>query len=90
MKPVRLLLAALSLAALAACGTESITGPGAPSARRSVTPADPAASQEGSVQSTTGGTTCDGTVVVTTDPSGNSVVTCETTTKGGGYMGSGG
>jgi predicted small lipoprotein YifL len=81
MKTVRLLLAALSLATLAACGTESITGPGAPDARRSVTPADPGTS--------TTQTTCQGTVVVTTDASGNTITTCTTETRGGPVVGSG-
>jgi hypothetical protein len=89
MKTVRLLLAALSLATLTACGTETITGPVAPSARHDVLPGDPTEPEEPFIQS--GGTTCDGTLVVTTDASGNTIVTCEAaTTKGGGYMGSGG
>jgi predicted small lipoprotein YifL len=90
MKTVRLLLAALSLAALAACGTQSIIGPEAPGARRDVTPVDPATITETTIQSTPPGTTCEGTVVVTTDAYGNTIVTCQTDTRAGGYMGSGG
>jgi uncharacterized lipoprotein YbaY len=81
MKTVRLLLAALSLATLAACGTESVTGPGAPEARRDATPA---ATGTSTTQST-----CQGTVVLTTDSSGNVIATCTTETRGGPVVGSG-
>ncbi len=93
MKTVRLLLAAISLATLAACGTQSITAPEG-GAHRDVTPIDatitvPPITPDGTILSTPG-TTCEGTVVVTTDANGNVVVTCQTDTRGGGYMGSGG
>ncbi|HEX8831938.1 MAG TPA: hypothetical protein VF705_12270 [Longimicrobium sp.] len=78
MKTVRLLLAALSLATLAACGN-TITGPGAPEARRDTAPGT----------STTQSTTCQGTVVVTTDAAGNTIATCTTDTRGGPVVGSG-
>jgi len=84
MKTVRLLLATLSLAALAACGTESITGPGsqAPGARRSVVPILPDTVTIESTTSTGTGSTCQGTLVVTTDASGNVTTTCTTDTRG--------
>jgi predicted small lipoprotein YifL len=88
MKTFRLLLATFSLAALAACGTESITGPGshAPGARRNVTPVEGDTTTTQSTSSSGTGTTCDGTVVVTTDPSGNVTVSC---TARGPVVGSG-
>lgn len=91
MKTVRLLLATLSLAALAACGTDTITGPGsrAPGARHNEAPilSDTAAIQ--SPTSTGSATECEGTVVVTTDSSGNVVSTCTTAETRGPVVGSG-
>lgn len=86
---VRLLLATLSLTALAACGTESITGPAshAPGARRSL---DPVVSDTTESTTSTGDETiCEGTVVVTTDSSGNVTTTCTTTDSRGPVVGSG-
>ena len=96
MKTARILLAVLSLAALAACGNDSITAPGtmAPGgARHETAPATGDATttdDSGSGTVTEEGTsTCDGTVVVSTDPSGNTTTTCVTDEKGG-VLGSGG
>lgn len=80
MKTTRLLLATLSLAALAACGTESLTSPSPENARQQAAPS-------------TGGSSIQSTgacaqVVVTTDVSGNLVETCATNERGPG-MGSG-
>ncbi|HEX8361374.1 MAG TPA: hypothetical protein VF613_14770 [Longimicrobium sp.] len=83
MKTVRLLLAALSLATLAACGTQSVTGPDA-GARRGVTTTT-APSTGTTIQSATS-TTCEGTLVVSTDASGAAITTC---TARGPVVGSG-
>lgn len=83
MKTARILLAALALASLAACGTESITGPAVPAAARYETTPD------GDADDTVSGTpsgdtvqTCTGTIVTTTDAHGNTVVTCVTLDRG--------
>ena len=82
MKTARLLLAALSLATLAACGTEPLTGSSPEKARRAITPG-------------TGGTTtqsapaCAGTLVITIDQYGNAVETCVINDRGP-LVGSGG
>ena len=89
MKTARLLLAALSLATLAACGTESITEPAtrAPgSARQELTPSTPEATTSGD---TGPGQSCNGIISVTTDPSGVTVETCLSVDRGP-FVGSGG
>lgn len=75
MKTARILLAALTLATLAACGTESLTGPAVPGAARFETTTaggDDTISADGD----TAVQTCSGTVVTSTDASGNTVETC--------------
>ena len=91
MKTARILLAALTLATLAACGTESLTGPAAPGAARFETTPAPS-TEEGDTVSGDGETpvqVCNGTVVVTTDASGNTVTTCVASDRGP-QLGSGG
>jgi hypothetical protein len=97
MKTARILLAVLSLAALGACGNESITAPGsmAPGGARHETAPAPAA--DTTTDDSSGGTAttgetppCAGTLVVTTDPSGNVKTTCVTGGDKGGLLGSGG
>lgn len=91
MKTARILLAALTLATLAACGTESLTGPAVPGAARfETTPApDGEDTINGDGDGDTGVRTCSGTVVITTDASGNTVTTCVVTGRGP-QVGSGG
>lgn len=96
MKTVRLLFSVLSLAALGACGNDSITAPGsmAPGGARHETA--PAPGDDGTTDDSDGGTVteetppCAGTVVVTTDSSGNVTYTCVATPPRGGQLGSGG
>lgn len=89
MKTARILLAALTLATLAACGTEVPTGPTVPGAARfetaPATEEDATVSGDGEepVQ------TCTGTVVVTTDSSGNTTTECVVYDRGP-QVGSGG
>lgn len=97
MKTARILLAVLSLAALSACGNESITAPGAltpGSARHETAPApgDDTTTDDAGAGTVTEGETppCAGTLVVTTDPSGNTKTTCVTGGDRGGLLGSGG
>jgi hypothetical protein len=96
MKTARILLAVLSLAALAACGNESITAPGTMtpgSARHQTAPApgNDSTSESGSGTATAGETpSCTGTIVVTTDSSGNIIYTCVAAPPKGGQLGSGG
>lgn len=78
MKTARLFFAVLSLATLAACGTDSITAPDA--ARQGRTPAPPTATTSNDVglpvmppEASTG---------IITDPSGVTVETCVTTGRG--------
>ena len=97
MKTARILLAVLSLAALGACGNDSITAPG------SMAPGDPryetapAPGNDATTDDSGGETvtneeppTCAGTIVVTTDASGNVTYTCVTSPPRGGQYGSGG
>jgi hypothetical protein len=98
MKTARILLAVLSLAALGACGNDSITAPAsmAPGgARYETAPAtgDDATNDDSGGATVTEGETpppCAGTLVVTTDPSGNVTTTCVTSGDKGGVLGSGG
>jgi len=97
MKTARILLAVFSLAALAACGNDSITGSMAPGgARYDTAPApgnDGTTDDSGDDTITSGETpppTCPGTVVVTTDPSGNVTTACVAGDGKGGVLGSGG
>ncbi len=97
MKTARILLAVLSLAALSACGNESITAPGdltPGSARHEAAPApgdDTTTDDSGSGTATAGEIPpCAGTIVVTTDSSGNVTYTCVTNPPRGGQYGSGG
>ena len=96
MKTARILLAVLSLAALAACGNDSITGSLAPGGVRHDT-APATGNGETTEDSSAGSITedsppppCSGTIVVTTDASGNVTYTCVTTPPRGGQYGSGG
>lgn len=79
MKTARLLLATLSLATLAACGTESITEP-----TRIAPPRAPAANGEAPPPPP-----CNGTIVVTTDSDGRTTQTC-VLPQPGPLVGSGG
>jgi hypothetical protein len=98
MKTARILLAVISLAALAACGNDSITAPGsmAPGGARHETA--PAPGDDATIDDSIGGgvtsegppSVCDGTVVTTTDSSGNVTTTCVTAAEKGGTYGSGG
>jgi hypothetical protein len=95
MKTARILLAVLSLAALAACGNDSITGSPAPGGvRHDTAPAtvsnDTTEDSGGSITEETPPPPCPGTVVITTDPSGNVTTTCVTGDGRGGVLGSGG
>ena len=92
MKTARILLAVLSLAA---CGNDSITGSPAPGAvRHDIAPAtvsnDTTEDSGGSITEETPPPPCPGTVVITTDPSGNVTTTCVTGDGRGGVLGSGG
>lgn len=89
MKTARILLAALTLATLAACGTESLTGPAVPGAARFETTPAPEGEATVNGDGDTGVRACSGTVVVTTDSSGNTVTTCVTSDRGP-QLGSGG
>lgn len=81
MKTPRILLAVLTLATLAACGTESVTGPAVPGAARFETTT--AESEDTiSADGDTEAQTCSGTIVVTTDASGNKVETCVVSDRG--------
>lgn len=96
MKTARIILAVLSLAALGACGNDSITGSMAPGGARHETA--PATEDGGTIDGSTDatlsgdGTTdvCDGTLVQTVDSSGNVITTCVTDDEKGGQYGSGG
>ncbi|HEX8392155.1 MAG TPA: hypothetical protein VF665_07380 [Longimicrobium sp.] len=96
MKTARILLAVISLAALAACGNDSITGSPAPGGvRHDTAPATVSNdstedSGAGSITEETPPPPCSGTLVVTTDPSGNVTTTCVTGDGKGGLLGSGG
>ncbi|HEX8450676.1 MAG TPA: hypothetical protein VF647_01200 [Longimicrobium sp.] len=96
MKTARILLAVISLAALAACGNESITGSPAPGAvRHDTAPAtvnDDTTGDSGAdaITEDTPPPPCAGTIVITTDASGNITYTCVTTPPRGGQYGSGG
>lgn len=95
MKTARTLFAVISLAALAACGNDSITAPGtmAPGgARHETAPAPGPIDDSAGAGVTSEGTApvCNGTVVTTTDPSGNVTTTCVTAAEKGGTFGSGG
>ncbi|HEX8211835.1 MAG TPA: hypothetical protein VF584_16790 [Longimicrobium sp.] len=96
MKTARILLAVLSLAALAACGNDSITGSLAPGGPRHDTAPETGDagttedSDDGTVSEETPPPPCPGTVVVTTDPSGNVTTTCVAGDGKGGVLGSGG
>lgn len=89
MKTARILLAALTLATLAACGTESLTGPAVPGAARFETTPAPESEDTVNGDGDTGVRTCSGTVVITTDASGNTVTTCVISDRGP-QVGSGG
>lgn len=96
MKTARILLAVLSLAALGACGNDP-TAPGAltpGSARHETAPAPGDGATTDNTSSGTGAAgetpSCAGTIVVSTDSSGNIVYTCVTTPPRGGQYGSGG
>ena len=78
MKTARLVLTALALATLAACGTGSITGPSPENAHKAVAPADTGVP-------TTTNSTCSDTV----EPDGTITRTC-TEDGRGPYGGSGG
>jgi predicted small lipoprotein YifL len=82
MKTARILLAALTLATLAACGTESLTGPAVPGAARFETTPAPENGDTVNTDGDTGVRTCSGTVVVTTDASGNTITTCIVSDRG--------
>lgn len=95
MKTARILLAVFSLAALAACGNDSITGSLAPVGARydtAPTTANDTTEDSGDDTVTSGETPppCPGTLVVTTDPSGNVTTTCVAGDGKGGVLGSGG
>ncbi len=82
MKTARILLAAITLATLAACGTESVTGPAVPGAARhgaapTTSGATTAAGEDTSLQSN-----CNGTVVFSVDALGNTVTTCVVNPRG--------
>ncbi len=95
MKTARILLAVLSLAALGACGNDSITAPGSTApggARHETAPApggDATTDDSTGVTVTGAGTTevCDGTLVETTDSSGNVTTICVTDEKQAGSGG---
>lgn len=96
MKTARILLAVLSLAALGACGNDptapSSLAPGSARHETAPAPGDDAATDNTSSGTATAGETpsCSGTIVVSTDSSGNIVYTCVTTPPRGGQFGSGG
>jgi predicted small lipoprotein YifL len=89
MKTARILLAALTLATLAACGTESLTGPAVPGAARFETTPAPEGEDTINGDGDTWVRTCSGTTVVTTDASGNTVTACVVSDRGP-QVGSGG
>lgn len=77
MKTARLLFAALSLATLAACGAEPITGVSPENARRKIAPG----TNEPTIQPTQPAGDCT-KIVLSVDSNGNTVETCEIPERG--------